>query len=47
MDWCHAKAQRRKGIKKKKGNFGASFSNSATPLKEFYYGSLERMSEKF
>jgi hypothetical protein len=31
MNLPHAKAQRRKGRKKKKGNFGISYSDSATP----------------
>ncbi|MBD2676527.1 hypothetical protein H6G98_02275 [Nostoc sp. FACHB-857] len=31
MNLSHAKSQRRKGTKKRKGNFGISYSDSATP----------------
>jgi hypothetical protein len=34
MNLFHAKAQRRKGRKKKKDNFGISCSDSAIPKKE-------------
>ncbi|AHJ27377.1 hypothetical protein NSP_10350 [Nodularia spumigena CCY9414] len=32
MNLFHAKAQRRKGTKKKKGHFGISYFDLATPL---------------
>jgi hypothetical protein len=43
MNLSHAKAQRRKGTKNKKGIFGISYSDSATPnfcMGEFITGIL-------